>query len=333
MISILPSAQIRRIAAIGFLVQLIAVGYCAGQPKAHAASLFTAIRSGSIDQLRKEIANGADVNDTLDGYSALMAATLCGSTDQVRELLDHGANVNALCSDSIPALWFAVPDVEKTKLLLEHGADPNFKVQGYGVLVKAAAIPGTLDIFKLVREHGGDLKSMSTDNYLLYNAAATGDTALVGYLLQSGFNVNDSISFGDYPIINAVQFRTFETVKMLVEKGAKVDARHNVPLGLKAFNGFTALMFAAVSNDKPSILYLLDHGADPNARCTEGYTPLMLYEQAEEDDPQITMAFISHGAKPDNVAIDGTDALYYAKQKGRTASVKILETYVNVSHQ
>ena len=74
---------------------------------------------------------------------------------------------------------------------------------------------------------------------------------------------------------------------------------------------------------------LLDHGADPNARNKQGYTPLMLLEQSESDDPETILAFIKHGAIVSEEAPDGTDALYYAKEKGNTASVAILEKYVN----
>src|ERR1700693_5598996 len=65
------------------------------------AALFQAIRSGSIDELQKQLANGANANDTLGSYSALMVATLNGSVDQMKMLIDHGANVNYQSSDSI----------------------------------------------------------------------------------------------------------------------------------------------------------------------------------------------------------------------------------------
>jgi ankyrin repeat protein len=140
--------------------------------------------------------------------------------------------------------------------------------------------------------------------------------------------VNDSIAIGDYPINNALTNRSFATLKMLVDHGANVNVRQWIPFGLDAFKGFTPLMFAAVANDKPSILYLLEHGADPNAHNKQGYTPLMLFEQSDTDDPEMTLAFIKHGAIVSQEAPDGTDALYYAKHKGNTATVALLEKYV-----
>ena len=293
------------------------------------AALFQAIRSGSAIELQQQLANGATANDSLDNYSALMAATLSGSVEQMKILIAHGANVNYQSSDGTTALWLAVPDWDKTKLLLNNGADVNHKIGGYGILVKLAAIPGTLKLFHLLIDKGAELKKSASDNYLVYNAASSGDTALLGFLLRSGFNVNDSVSFGDHPINNAVAFRTFATLKMLVDNGADVNVVEWIPQGLDAFKGFTPLMSAAVEHDKPSFQYLLEHGANPNAKSKQGYTPLMLLEQSETDDPEMTLALIKHGANVSEKAQDGTDALYYAKEKGKTPSVAILEKYAN----
>ena len=293
------------------------------------AALFQAIRSGSTAELQQQLSNGADVNDSLNSYSALMAATLNGSLEQMKILIAHGAQVNYQSSDGTTALWLAVPDWDKTKLLLDNGADVNHKIQGYGILVKLAAMPGTIKLFHLLIDKGADLKKSAPDNYLLYNAASSGDTAIVGFLIRSGFNVNDSVAIGDYPINNAEAFRTFATLKMLVDNGANVNVRQWIPFGLDAFKGMTPLMFAAVAHDKPSFLYLLEHGADPNAKNKQGLTPLMLLAQSETDDPEMTLALIKHGAIVPEKAPDGTDALYYAKQKGNTPSVAILEKYAD----
>jgi len=293
------------------------------------AALFQAIRSGSTQQLQQQLSNGAEANDSLNSYSALMAAALNGSLEQMKILIAHGANVNYHASDGTTALWLAVPDWDKTKLLLDNGADVNHKIQGYGILVKLAAMPGTIKLFHLLIDKGADLKKSATDNYLLYNAASSGDTAIVGFLIRSGFNVNDSVAIGDYPINNAEAFRTFATLKMLVDNGANVNVRQWIPFGLDAFKGMTPLMFAAVAHDKPSFLYLLEHGADANAKNKQGYTPLMLLEQSETDDPEMTLALIKHGAIVSEKAPDGTDALYYAKEKGNTPSVALLEKYAN----
>jgi len=290
--------------------------------------LFTAIRSGSSVELEKQLTNGADVNDSLYGLSALMGATLSGSADQMKILIDRGANVNFVSQSGMSALWLASQDLNKIKLLIDHGADVNHHVQGYGVLVKLAAIPGTINIIKLLVDKGVDLKKSAPDNFLVYNAAASGDTAILGFFLRNGFNANDSIVFGDYPINGALFYRSSATVKMLIDNGADVNSSSRA-FQLPAFNGFSPLMYAALNNDKASFYYLLEHGADPNMKNSNGYTALMLLQQAEEDDPAMTTALLKHGAEPSIKTPAGNDALHFAMQKGNTQSVAILKKYSN----
>ncbi len=312
-----------------FMNMLLCNGQAQTQPGTIGgpAALFQSIRSGNAKALKKQLVAGASANDSLEGYSALMCAALNGSAEQMKVLMAHGAVVNFQARDGVTALWLAVPDWDKTKLLLDHGADVNHTITGYTVLVKLAAIPGSIKLFRLLIDRGADLKKSAPDNYLVYNAAASGDTAILGFLIRAGFNVNDSVAIGDYPLNNAELYRTFPTLKMLVDNGANVNVRQWMAGGLDAFKGCTPLMFAAVGHDKPSLLYLLNHGADPNARNKEGYTPLILLAQSETDDPEMTLAMIQHGADVLAKAKDGTDALYYARFKGKTASVAVLEKY------
>ena len=48
-----------------------------------------------------------------------------------------------------------------------------------------------------------------------------------------------------------------------------------------------------------------------------------------KDAPEMTLELIKHGAIVTEKTQDGTDALYYAKEKGKTPSVLILEKYTN----
>jgi ankyrin repeat protein len=288
-------------------------------------NLFNAIRSGSSDELNHALTNGANANDSLKGYSALMYATLDGTAEQMSILISHGANVNYQNSDSITALWLALPDMDKIAVLLNQGAEISHKIDGYGILAKLTMMPGTTKIFQYLITRGADPTHSSADNLLLFNAAETGDTALLGAVLRLGFKVNDTTSFGEAPINAALQFRTAATLKMLVEHGANVNFQNLHEQNLPAAIGFTPLMNAALANDKESFLFLLDHGADPNMRSKSGVTALILLEQSDTDDPEMTLALIKHGAMVDYKEPDGSDALYFAKQKGNTPTVALLQ--------
>jgi ankyrin repeat protein len=288
-------------------------------------ALFKAIRSGDSASLNQQLVAGANPNDSLDGYSALMAATVAGSATQMRQLIDHGANVNYQNAQQITALWLAVPDREKTTLLLHHGADPRHRIQGYSILVKCAYIPGSADLLQLLISKGADPQHRASDNILLYNAAISGDTANLGFVMRLGFKAGDSVSFGDFPINSAQSFRTFSTVKMLVDSGADPNARSMYFQTLPAQVGFTPLMTAALNADKPSFFYLLDHGADPNLKSKLGMTALMLLQLSETDDTAMTLALLKHGADASAKTPAGTDALSFAIKTGHTRSAALIK--------
>jgi ankyrin repeat protein len=141
--------------------------------------------------------------------------------------------------------------------------------------------------------------------------------------------VNDTTSFGDYPINSAQSFRSFPTLKMLIDNGADVNARSMYLKTLPAMVGFTPLMAAALNADRSSLLYLLDHGADPNLKTRLGMTALMLLEQSETDDTEMTLSLLHHGADPSVKTRDGNDARSFALRSGFTKSAALLNPSTN----
>jgi ankyrin repeat protein len=242
-------------------------------------------------------------------------------------LLAHGADFRYINSDSVTALWLAVPDYEKCALLLNAGADPQVPgKRGYRPIVKLATTPGSAPLMNLLIEKGAILKKSAPDGYLIYNAAMSNDTAMLGICIRGGLGVNDTTYFKDYPIFSALANKSFGTLKMLVENGAYVNVQ-DTSSNLK--NTSTPLMYAAVNNDHQAFYYLLDHGADPNIKSSLGMTTLMCAMQANEDDPEITKTLLDRGANPADVMLDGSTALYFATRMGNTASVALIKNKLN----
>jgi ankyrin repeat protein len=192
------------------------------------------------------------------------------------------------------------------------------------VLTKCASIPGSADLIRWLITKGADPRKSAPDNSLLYEAAGSGDTAILGLVIRLGFSVNDSTSSGDFPINFAQNFRNFSTLKMLVDNGADVNARSMYIKTLPALVGFTPLMTAALNADSASLFYLLQHGADPNLKSRKGMTALMLLQQSEADCPEMTLALIRYGADPAAKTSDGSHANSFALRSGFTKSAALL---------
>src|SRR5215467_14620899 len=106
------------------------------------AEFFQLIRSNNLKGLEETIVHGANMNATLNGFSALMAATLNGSLEAMKLLVDHGADLNYSDADGLTAIWYAIPNWDKTIFLIDHGADIHKRSkEGYELLVKIAYFP------------------------------------------------------------------------------------------------------------------------------------------------------------------------------------------------
>lgn len=125
-----------------------------------------AVHGGNIELLEFLLENGADIESSASGHTALHAAILRGSLEAVELLLDHGANIEALLQKPTPArrqstdysfhdsligatpLWLAARFTEPKimTLLLERGADPLF--------VKKVTYPTLSGLEPVIAEEG-----------------------------------------------------------------------------------------------------------------------------------------------------------------------------------
>jgi ankyrin repeat protein len=96
-------------------------------------------------------------------------------------------------------------------------------------------------------------------------AVQNGDKALFDLLLSRGARL-DGRPDSPTPLHYAIFTQRPDFLKLLIEKGANVNARDNT--------GDTPLSLAAKRGDLASIRYLLAHGADRNSKNNEGKTAL-----------------------------------------------------------
>src|SRR3972149_2373050 len=111
---------------------------------------------------------------------------------------------------------------------------------------------------------------------LLKEAIERSDISAVQNELKTVADINESIYLGRTPLMLAAASASPETVRLLLDRGANVNARSTgFPLR------YSALMLAAEHARVENIAILLVHGAEVNATDHIGRTPLMHLAQAE----------------------------------------------------
>ena len=282
------------------------------------------------------------------GETPLMAAVRVGRLDAVTALLDRGATVDATdTSFSQTALMVAVrenhPDV--VKLLVSRGAAVNAKtrVGRTPQWVLPNSVPGFGHGIGIVRgglpARGSRAPIPGGMTPLLY-AARDGRMETARILLEAGAEVNLPDANEITPLIIAITNNHPDVARFLVERGADIKAAdwygrtplwaavetRNMDLDNASFeNGIDRAPYVDL------IQFLLERGADPNARMKEvppvrrdflrvtgslswvdftGQTPFLTAALAA--DITVMKLLLQHGADPHIPTFAGTTPLMAA---------------------
>jgi ankyrin repeat protein len=278
------------------LVALCVIAVSA-QPDASREAVFAALQRGNAGEVERLLTSGVSPNVVdAEGTPALMAATLFADAETVELLLKHGADPNRADASGATALMWAVPDAEKVRLLLAHGANVNARSDSERTaLLVAAAYPGTVDLLRLLLAGGADVRAQDrAGTTALALAVRSADVEVVRFLVEKGLDPNAlspaarRAGFARYDrpttdylmskglsptpdlLVTAATWQPADLVGRWIELGANVNASN------AAQYGRTPLLTAVTSElgGADTLRLLIDRGADPNVRTTEGESPL-----------------------------------------------------------
>jgi len=260
----------------------------------HWSMLCEAVRSGSQSIVDRLIAGGAELNIfacAAVGDAARTKGLLQGDSSLARartpQELARYQNLTPLHFCSLSGLGRESPEKEQqlldvATLLVASGAEINATGLFYGPLVVTP-----LD---LAAHTGGNLPLI---RFLIDQGAQISSFAFANALEHRGRSVEGGFALAD----------------LLLQKGYQIETE---------FKDGTVLHSAANGGNAAIVRWLLEHGADVNARGRMGRTPLHLAAE-RNTSPRVAEILAERGADLHATDDQGLSALEIAEQHGKTA--------------
>src|SRR5260370_1278191 len=249
-----------------------------------AVAMVEALRTGDLQGLLKADAKLLNARGP-EGSTPFMYAVLYAGKDTLERLLKQGADPNKRNDANATALMWAATDLEKTRLLLDHGADVNARSSDVRTpLMIAARRPGNASVVKLLLDHGANPNPNphpAAESSPLIEAATAGDAASMELLLGRGA---DAKAAAEPALEMAVSMRCSKCIALLAAKD----------LDREAYSA--ALPNIAALGDANSVRLMLDHGADVNAFDPLGRTPLMYAAASDLLAVDVVKLLVERGA-------------------------------------
>ncbi len=172
------------------------------------------------------LASITPLNRLADDDSYLTAALSVGNQEIIRILLESGADPNFKNLDGSTALTWTT-DSRTTETLVRAGASVSQEKPSDGCTsLHAAAERGDLQSIRILIETKGGLEGLSSFDHLgytpLHHAAASGNLDIVRYILSFGIppDINTPNSIAPSPLSLATERGDLELVSLLVSAGA-----------------------------------------------------------------------------------------------------------------
>ena len=245
--------------------------------------------------LKTLIQQKADVNvPQADGATALHWAAHWNDLEIADMLIAAGAKVAVANDYGVTPLKLAIDDraTAMVQRLLKASADANATTWTGETMLMAAAASGNPDAVKALLAAGAKVNAAEPrrGQTALMWAISEQWPSIAKILIEAGADVNASTHMrkeagftpmqvngygavisatplGSYtPLLFAARVGDLDTVKLLLDKGAKID--------WASPEDGTALLIASAAGYEELALHLLDRGADPNKLDGSGIAPL-----------------------------------------------------------
>ena len=298
-----------------------------GHPYGHDQFVFTMGESWAVMALARALPAAKAIAPSLKeaeptSIEPWAETLLFGSTADVKKLLEGGFDANSTTkSGGMTALMLAAPDVDKMKLLLDHGANADARSKNrYSALLVAAQYPGSTKAMELLLDHGAKPRLPKGQGTPLFNAypillaAFSGNAQIVERLHREGDRVDDKMNLiGRFPahaMLILVGTHRTDSARAVLDAGANVNEIDD--------DGISLLEWAAISNRPEMARLLIQRGADVNHVDKKGMTPLLYAASVDFGDPAMIALLLKSGARADVRSKEGLTPLDLAKKYKHT---------------
>lgn len=291
----------------------------------------------AVDYQRKDLisffaAHGGDIHaEDLSGRTPLTRALTANK--ELLSALVNADNITARDSFGNTPLHIAVttdipgtgtdgshnPDrkyslaAQNIEYLISLGADINARNRSGDTPLSLAVQKNKRQAGETLLAAGADIFVTNTDNYSPLRLALSAGGERQEWLLTSSV-INSSDGSGNTPMHYAAEWKLYNAITELVEKGSSVNAQNA--------NGQTPL-FSAVHADSPdAIVLLIRNGAQKNARDYLGNTPL--HTSVRWNTFNAARTLIASGADIDPQNLAGKTPLAEAAYSGKIQMMTLL---------
>jgi uncharacterized protein len=261
--------------------------------------LSLACTNGSAQMVSLLLRAGANPNAALpSGETPLMTASRTGRAPAVSSLIERGAEVEARekTRGQTALMWAAAEKhLEVVDILINAGAKVNARSNsGYTPLLFAAQRGDSAVTDRLLKEAININEAANNGMTALVLAVAAGEFDHAKYLLDKGADPNLGPGYTALHLVASEEGEVEgeegegqdvdklwgapkqEFIKLLLARGANVNAKATRNVRGPGTNGVTPFWLAAWAADPDSMKLLVASGADPKAANPQGTTPLMV---------------------------------------------------------
>ena len=327
--------------------------------------LLDAVDKGNIEEVKRQLASGADVNAHGAVGFPINQATQFGHKAIIELLISKGADVNVKDIQGFTPLHRVAFDghVKMAELLIEKGAELNVKNGWHSTPLVEAALGNQLELVKLLISKGADVNLVDNRNQTALDRVSgpvgTGNKEIADLLRKHGGKTGEELKAElpkleiEQSLLQAIKAGNIEAVKQHLEAGTDVNASDNLgrtalhkasgwqgqseivellisngaDVNAKRSDGAIPLHYAVYYNRMENAEILLSNGADLNAKDGDqnGATPL--HEAAWRSRKEIVDLLISKGADVNDKDNEGQTPLDLAVQHKSSENIKLLRKH------